>query len=1305
MCSNTEVFFAMIPLIIITQCEGLRTECFVENGTNFRHQCPQKDEHMINCKSLSELEPMLMKVESNIQVLFCSAQFTFTFNMEIQRLHDVSFVGYPSVFSCSGDAGLTIVDSASISITNITFEQCGIFHDSTSIDIVNNFSLLMFRSAVYILSSIDITLESVTISHTDGLGLAFIDTGGSVVIRNCTFANNSVNKNETEVIAGGGGVYVEFTYCLPSQYGTEECDRHPSMNGSNYQFDQSKFVGNIATSINGKETDFSISEKSTFHGLGRGGGLNVVFRGSATQNKIMLNHCQFVNNSAVWGGGLKVNFRDEVTKNTFKASECLFESNQCNNRGGGGADVGFSYFSQPFPRENNIIFYQCNFKKNIAKFGGGVAIYSSSGAKEILNSTVEFNGCKWSYNSARYGSAVDIGTHAWATVRSGYLPIPKFKNSFFLENYVIHKRYDNEIFSIYKKGNAAFLATEFTISFFGTVNFTNNNGSALVLVSSVAIFEPYTNVVFYNNSGFNGGAIALIGFSVLTLSDNMSFIFRKNKAIRCGGAIYSYSIDKHDFVSSRTCFFHNDKVFKNKTWINSSVIFVNNNAGTLGTNTSMYCGHSICATSLLPCFFACKKSTRITKVDIKETFKCFANFTFSNSSDRKYELITSGANFTFINSSDPIKIIPSKEETLAVALVDDLQQSVDASIFLDVDQNGWKNVELDRSYAFLSDNKTVLHGQPGTATFLTLSTTSVRENAITLKLTVQECPPGYIIKDNRCICSAGSKQFYSPVYSCSRNDFVAIVRHGYWIGYVDGETEDDLLYSYCPGQRCFYSSQQSSSHKLTKYASRVILDKLVCGSEATGILCSACREDYSTNYHSNDLVCSKGSCKLGWLLYILSEIIPITVLFLIVITLNISFVTGELNGFIFFAQMFDSVSTTANGFIPAPELPDQAVTIARLFYLFFNFDFFRHNKLSFCLWSGANSLDMLAFKYITVAYALLLIAITVWLMNKCNLYRRIYCLRASTMRSSITHGLSAFLVMVYTQCATISLKILDFTYLHSKGHIYNRTVVTYYGDIPYFHPQHLPYAIPALFCVIFVVILPTAILLLYPSCFKVTSIFHLGENRCSSWMLQRVPHAYFKPFADSFQNCFKDNLRFFAGLYFVYRLALLISWLIPSLFTQRFMLLELLFVSMLLVHSIFQPYRKRFHNMLDSFMFFLLSVINGITVYNYHYAKIDFTNKIGTNALIHIQAFLAYLPLVYFVVFMITSIVKKVKNLHSLKTSLLSIHLNQLMKKSGSDNDLPSRLKDNAEFEEPGEQLVDYRVYEEHKSSTDEVTY
>ena len=1284
----------LMPLIVsITHhhsfCDGFKTDCFVEDGTGTdpTDNCILP---MIKCHSFNDLPSVLNENSYNTQVMFCSTLFTLNLHLELQGLQNISFIGNPSIFSCSDNAGLTIINSVDISITNITFEHCGVLHNSTSVDIANNYSLLLFRSAVYILNSTDIILESVTISRTNGLGLAFIDTDGSINVTNCTFTNNSVNENETEVIAGGGGVYIEFTYCLPSQYSVGECYRRHHTNNSKYQFDECNFADNVATSINRKQTDFSISEKGIFQGLGRGGGLNVVFRGAATQNTIMLNNCQFVNNSAIWGGGLKVIFLDQVSRNTFIASECVFENNLCASLAGGGADVGFSYISQPFPQKNIIRFFNCKFTKNVAKFGGGLALYSSSGAHENLSNIIEFERCIWTHNKASYGSAVDISTHAWATVGSGYLPSPRFKDSVFFENYIIYKRREQEIFSFYKKGNAAFLVTEFTIGFFGTVNFTNNNGSALVLVSSVVNFETYTNVVFHNNLGFNGGAIALLGYSVLIFNDNIAIILSNNKAIRCGGAIYSHSIDKHEYVSSRTCLFHNDKVFNNQKWVNSSIKFVNNEAGTLATKTSVYCGHSISATTLLPCSSACKTSAEKDKVNLEDAFMCFANFIFSNSSDRDYEVVTYGAQFTSVNKLEPLKMIPSKEESLPLELVDDLGQRVDSEIFLEIHQNGDPTVELDRSYSFLSDNRTVLYGQPGTTALLTLSTTTARENSVTLKLSIQRCPPGYIYEDNECVCSVGTKQFYNPVYACDNKEFVAIVRHGYWIGYVKGETEDDLLYSYCPSRRCFYNLRQNSTHKLTTYASKNELDKVVCGDNTTGVLCSSCKAGYTARYHTIGLVCSNDSCKYGWLFYIVSELLPITALFLIVIVLNISFVTGELNGFIFFAQMIYSVSISAQGFIRLPKIPYLAIRIARLFYLFFNIDFFRLNELSFCLWTNAKSLDVLAFKYLTVAYALLLIAITIWLMNKCNLYKRIYCLRASTMRSSITHGLSAFLVMVYAQCATISLKILGFTYLYTKGHKYKQTIVQYQGDMLYFHSQHLPYAILALICLIFVVVLPAAILLLYPSCFRVVSLLHLGDKKCISWMLQRIPHAYLKPFADSFQSCFKDNLRFFAGLYFVYRLALLSAWLMSSLLTQRLMLVQLLFTSMLLVHSICQPYKKRLHNTLDAFIFFILSVINGITVYNYSYTTLDITDKTGTNALVHVQAVLVYLPLVYFVIFTAASSAKKLRNLHKFKTLSMSIQLNWLTRKSRSDDDLPNRM------EESDRSSVDYQDYNDH---------
>ena len=1284
-------------------CSGYKIKCISEDKNGVVENCLSGDSV---CHPLNEL-PFILQL-NNTKVYLCSAVFELHINLVIQDVHDIQLIGYHSIFTCySSDAGLTILNSENVTICNNTLVHCGVLYNSTSIDTTNNSSTISFRSSMYVFKSTTIRLESLAINYTNGIGLTLFDTDGIVEITDCTFAHNRIDVNDTGILPGGGGVCLEFTYCPPSDI----CDGHSNVTNSSYHFYQCKFIYNNATNIHREETDFAINEGNNFQGLGRGGGLNVMFRGSANHNVVTLTQCTFMDNSAIWGGGLKVTYLDSVSNNRFIAFECMFENNECIDHAGGAADVGYSYFSEPFPHANQIKFSNCKFTNNRAKFGGGVAVYSSSGSHQDLKNRIKFDGCTWTHNKARFGSAVDISTHAWTTFVSGYLPSPQFRNSVFLENHVIYKIHNHATFSFYKKGNGAFLSTEFTINFLGKVNFTNNNGSALYLVSSVAVFQQESTVIFHNNNGFNGGAISLIGFSVLILNNDVSITLSNNTAARCGGAIYSYSIDKHDYVSSRSCFIHNPYVYKQgNQWKNTSITFVNNLAGMMGSNTSrltpMYCGHSIYATTLLPCHYACRKNTADEKVTIEDMFVCFGNFTFLNSS-RDYELTTSGAIFTLgTNDSNiaPIKMIPSKRESLPVQLVDDLGQSVNAEIFVDVVSNHVDHdVRVDRSYAFLSDNKTTIYGRAHDMANLTISKTLLRDNAITFKFEVQDCPPGFINKDNRCLCSVGREHFYSPVFSCDLNEFVAIVRHGYWIGYVDGNSENDLMYSYCPSRRCFLQVQHNHSHPLTKQASQDELDRLVCGNKSTGILCGTCREGFSATYHSHDGFCSDKSCKFGWLFYAVSELLPLTLLFIVVIVLNINFVTGKLNGFIFFAQMFDSLSISAQGFIWFPETPFQAIRIARLFYKLFNFDFFSRIELSFCLWKGATILDMLAFKYVTMTYASLLIIVTIWLINKCNLYRKLYCLRPSTMRASITHGLSAFLVMVYAQSATVSLKILDYTPLHSKGHQYNRSVVTYLGDIPYFHPRHLPYAIPALLCVLTIVIPPAFVLVLYPSCLKMVAFFHLGENKYVSWVLQKIPHAILKPFADTFQSCFKDNLRFFAGLYFVYRLLILVSVVLPSLLTQRFMLLELCFVLMLLIHAIFQPYKERLHNVLDALIFFNLAVINGITVYNYHYTKIDFAEKIGVNPLINIQVFLVYLPMVYFVLYTLVCLIDKIRGYRKLKTSRLGIQLKQLMQKSGSAEELPSRLGSNEEITESDsdDDNTDYRLYNEQINIAD----
>ena len=54
-------------------------------------------------------------------------------------------------------------------------------------------------------------------------------------------------------------------------------------------------------------------------------------------------------------------------------------------------------------------------------------------------------------------------------------------------------------------------------------------------------------------------------------------------------------------------------------------------------------------------------------------------------------------------------------------------------------------------------------------------------------------------------------------------------------------------------------------------------------------------------------------CNYGILFYFLSELLPLTLLFITILVMNISFTSGAVNGFILFAQVIDLLYIDAYG--------------------------------------------------------------------------------------------------------------------------------------------------------------------------------------------------------------------------------------------------------------------------------------------------------------------------------------------------------------------------------------------------------
>ena len=462
---------------------------------------------------------------------------------------------------------------------------------------------------------------------------------------------------------------------------------------------------------------------------------------------------------------------------------------------------------------------------------------------------------------------------------------------------------------------------------------------------------------------------------------------------------------------------------------------------------------------------------------------------------------------------------------------------------------------------------------------------------------------------------------------------------------------------------------------------------MLCGPKhRTGVLCGTCKENYTVHYHSNRYECEK--CKhphLGLLYYALAELLPLTLVFAVIVIFGISFTSGPANSFILFAQVLNFFDVSSFGSLPFPRSVTYLTDAYQAIFGAFNFDFFKIEAFSFCLWDNAQILDLFVFKYVTTAYVLVML---LSLLLSVHYIPRCYaCLQRCVFRRTITicliQGVSAFLIMSYAQCAKVSFQILTVQSLRGQDFHHVKDVVFLSGETDYFSRRHLPYAIPAVLVLVLVTV-PPIILILHPAltkyCGKKSD--DTGEEREKMAFLS-VWKTRLTPFFDSFQSCFKDNCRYFAGLYFIYRLVISMAFALADSGMELYFTLEIIVIIMLAVHAIIQPYQNPFFNVLDATIFADLAIINGLSIYNFYWAQNGVEETIVTVS--YFQVFLIYLPLVYMAVVLLLKAGMKFKKIRRHRwvgklSHYVPLAQNQSaeyrlqLSSSFSENNLPSRL-------------------------------
>lgn len=1159
-------------------------------------------------------------IQNGSIIALCSKEIELTTKITFENVKDVLLTGYhinQTKISCSGDleAGLEISGCQNIKILNVQLSNCGAAHGTKKI-----------ASSLYVSNSTSITIQDVHVISSRGKGLIMLNSYGNV--DNCLFQDNKNTQGQSHHSVYGGGMYVELN----------DAFQHENVNLS-LTVNNCIFLSNEISFLNGESrrpNDVQCNSDTDFQGLHTGGGIAIFLRGQVEGATVTVRNVQIERNKAVWGGGMYVHFCNQAQQNKVYIENVNISENSCELYGGGGIDIGFTYENTTLntTMHNSLEFHNCRFDLNRAFFGGGVALYTEQSDFEH-NASVTFSDCSWLRNSAHYGAAIDMAPLLIRPSLHVHMPKITFKNVKFEDNVVEtngHRFYplgeNTEYFygSRPGLGRGTFLVAGLKVDFEGNVSLINNTGSAIYAISSILNLAEGTDAHFTRNTGFNGGAIALAGFSAILVNDNVTVSMINNSAHSRGGAIYHKSIDQHDYLFSRNCFIQK---YDNET---SGVVFhfIGNHAGQSSDKNSgsklLNYGDSIFATTLQPCFEYCGLASH------SDTFRCIGTFHYH---DQNESVATSGAYFSS-NISQPFPIVPGKETEVPFKLQDDLDQQVRG--LYHVASNNLSLIYVDDIHTYTSGNTFILGGEPGSTETITITKIGQRKVSFTFEVKLEECPPFFRYNNSlkKCICANNVQADYQNIIICNpHTEFTTSLLHGYWAGYDDEEGKTgNFKYGLCPKNYCFHGKERERHHKLPPR--KKALEEEVCGETRSGVLCGKCRDNYCAHYHSNNFECDTcTTCNYGWVFYILSELIPLAILFLVVVIFNISFTSGLLNGFIFYAQVFDSIFSIGKSFIWYPRPTYTLTRIIQVVYKFFNFDFFGDDQLAFCLWKRATTLELLAFRFLTVAIAGLLVVSTILLMKRCA-YSKLFCsLKASP---SMIHGLSAFLVMVYTQCTKISFQLLDYSrVLDLDGN--TRRVLYYQGDMVYFSINHIPFAILAISCLSTLTLLPPLLLISYPLCYRLSSLLKLDNTKFSKILGKLIPLSKMKPVFDSFQGCFKDKYRHFAGLYFVYRVALLASVLTSDPILTNTMT-QVLLIFMLTIHCICWPYVRRLHNTIDGLILANLTLINSFTLFNYHYAQVGSTYQDTINISTSIQIVFIYAPFSYFLGITIFALVK-----------------------------------------------------------------
>ena len=903
---------------------------------------------------------------------------------------------------------------------------------------------------------------------------------------------------------------------------------------------------------------------------------------------------------------------------------------------------------------NQILVSHCTFEDNAAFDGGGLSISPTvENVQPNQVATVNITDTTFIGNYGRLGAALHIDR--FVMIVEGYIMKVFVQDCTFHNNSVEYTEYIRTHFGVsynaFQTGAGAVYVNQVPISFISQAHFSQNFGSAIAAVSTGVDFSDCT-AQFSHNKGSNGGAIALLGAAFILVNQHSSLTFKNNKATQLGGAIYNSYIEMQNLISYTNCFIRYVDYFKRpEEWTANFYFYFNTDKGSRSS--------AIYTTSILPCSRA--GGSGISKS--KETIFCWNALHWDYKPARCSEQIFSDVgeiSFEMNNKSISdfqIEAFPGHRFTLPITVHDDLGTDIgDETVF-----SASINSGNDSTYAW--DKNITLFGYENSSIPLQLNTVGERIWELSTNVELQPCPPGFKYVGEACVCAG----HYIRAINCDIEKFQANITENNWIGHIP-DNNTHYFVSFCPPYYC-----TSVPTPLPKTSSEI--ETVLCAANnRQGTMCGKCKDTFGVAINSPTFKCVNCSGNLSGniVAYIASVYIPLIVLFSAIIVFNIRLTTGPANAFILYSQVIAGLfDLDADGQILVSSTVGNSTAKAlddayRVVYGVFNLQFLERFIPPLCV-GTLNTLDVLMTEY-AVALSPLVMIILVLAVFKLKEFCSRFCVPRSRIRevpqfalskakrskakrtiaSAIIPAFSAFLLLSYTKFSTVSSFILlsNPVYDENGDPVHTMPQRVYYaGQYSTDDPDYKKYKITAFVVYCTFVAIPPLLLLDYPR-----RIFEYAISKVDC-LWRHYPADKIQILLDTFQGCYRNKMRFFAGLYFLFRLVINVTYIYTHSWFDQYLVQQVACCVMVALLSICQPYNDNYKlfNVVDVLIFTNLAVINALS--NFLLSQSGPLQRTIPLAPLIIQYILLYLPLIYMIIYLIWLLLSSKKKFFA-KTSL-----------------------------------------------------